>query len=165
LLLCLGLITVQTASAGLLTPDLEELARSDTTSGKIKVWIKMADDGSDRRLNATVQAQAATRATRHSLALSHLKNRQAQMQAPLLERLHQLESNDKLTAVHSYWIVDVIEVEIAPEELPALAARPDIERIQRVPDIFLISPAETSLHELTMEPDSVQNNLASINAD
>ena len=75
LLLCLGLITVQTASAGLLTPDLKELARSDTASAKVRVWIKLVDDGSARQLSATIQAQAATRAVRHSLTLSHLKNR------------------------------------------------------------------------------------------
>jgi subtilisin family serine protease len=164
LFLCLGLITVQTASAGSLTPDLEELARSDTTSGKVKVWIKMVNDGS-RQPNATVQAQAATRAARHSLTLGHLRNRQAQMQTSLLERLHKLESDNKATAIHGYWIVDVVEVEIEPKELPALVARPDIERIQRVPDIYLISPAEKGSHEQAMEPDSVQSNLAHINAD
>ena len=124
----------------------------------------MVDDGS-RQPNATVQAQAATRAARHSLTLGHLRNRQAQIQTSLLERLNKLESENKATGVHGYWIVDVIEVEISPKELLTLAARADIEHIQQVPEIYLIPPTETDSYEQAMEPDSVQNNLAHITAD
>jgi len=134
------LVLAGNTDSGELTPDLAQLVESKQSGEIIKVWIKLHPAGSNHQLKAALSTQATTRTERHRLVIDHFKTEHALAQKPLLERLNELKTLDKVKATHAYWIVNVIEAEIVAGELPALAAWPDVEIIQTVPTIHLIKP-------------------------
>ncbi|HUV30673.1 MAG TPA: S8 family serine peptidase [Acidobacteriota bacterium] len=165
--LCLFVVamTMPAARAGALAPELERQIANRPGDDLIKVWIKLPEPRGLERLGAVLQEQAATRAGRHTLGLARLRAEHDGAQASLLGRLRELQAADKADNVHGYWIVNVVEAQVAAASLRALAERPDVQIIQPVPQIYLIEPDRPNSPGGALGTDSVQSNLAYIKAD
>lgn len=154
------------SEAGELSPDLQDRITTGQPGERVNVWIRLTPVNNSRQFQQAIASAATSRKERHRIAVTDLRSAHAAAQRPLLDRLGELEAQHKAAAVHPYWIVNVVEAEVALEDLPALAERTDVQSIMPVPKIELIAPeAGRSANSSSLATDSITSTLTYIKAD
>jgi len=149
--------------AGEIDSHLTDRLRQTSATAKVKVWIKLADDEDASAFKRTVEQAAATRAARHTIALSSLKQK-SRNQAPLLAELAQLAVAARAENVKGHWIANVVEAEISADAVETIAARPDVETVFEAPVISLIAPESYGVAPAVQSPQDIEANLTHIKA-
>lgn len=152
------------ASAGQLSPDLIQQLNTSASNDPIRVWIKLpVNPQADPARSAVSIATSA--AERHRSAIAVLKSAHGASQAGVAAELNLLRQLGKAANIKQHWLVNVIEAQVSPTELAALAARADIETIQEVPRIISIKPVAQG-EEVAQTPlaDTVTPNLRHVKA-
>jgi len=158
------LFAAPVAQGGQIEARLEDRLLRTPSTDQVKVWIRMVEPESASTFKRSVDQASASRATRHAIALSGLKQK-AQTQAGLLADLDRLVAANRASAVKGHWIAAVIEAEVAAGELAAIAARDDVEAVYEEPIISLIEPDKYQpAPDATLSPQASEPNLTHINA-
>jgi len=161
LMLTLG----SSAGAGQLSLELEQQVAAAQGGEKAMVWIRLQPVHDSRQFRQTIQSQTTSRQEQHQMALAQLQSAHTAAQQSLIERLTELETENRAARLHAYWITNVIEGEVALVDLPELAARADVLSIQRVPSISLIEPTVSRSSYTSLATDSLPTSLSYIKAD
>ncbi len=115
---------------------------------RIPVYFVLADQLEGDALRARVAALtagaappagAAGKAARRQATVSALREHATQAQAGLLAALRALEAQGAAARVRPLWIGNVVGADLAPDAVRALAARPEVVRVNWNPkrDVFL----------------------------
>jgi len=162
LVLLLTVALSSDGSAGQLTDDLQARISSCPVDTKLAVWIELRSDRS-RSLEAAASAEGAlSRAERYHRVLAHLQTSNGERQQPLVAELHRLEAADQAQAVHTHWLVNVVEAEVAAGALADLARRDDVQQILAPPRLTSIVPDKADA--TTTRAATVSDNLGFIRA-
>lgn len=153
------ILLAASALAGQLAPGLEQTIAQQSPDQLITVWIKLpAVESGDQLMRAANPSASAVE--RHATLIARLQTNQARSQQALLSRLDDLRLQDRVQNIHTYWITNMVIADVAVAELPALAARADIEMIYPAPEIVSVEPASTRVDaEPASQADSVTRQL------
>ncbi len=128
--------------------DLPAVLEAAGSGDRIPVYFVLADQLEGDALRARVAALtagaappagAAGKAARRQATVSALREHAAQAQAGLLAALRALEAQGAAARVRPLWIGNVVGADLAPDAVRALAARPEVVRVNWNPkrDVFL----------------------------
>ncbi len=142
-----------TASAGYLSAELESSVSNSQGDEYIRVIISPNSGHSPKAMKMALVNQYSTRADRYRAAVTELKAVAVQSQSDIVQTLTQMEKAGSVRNVKTFWIDDVIEVEVLASELDRLASQGNIEKISEYPNIVSIptpkaEPASLSSAEI-----------------
>lgn len=81
---------------------------------------------------------------RHTLAVDALQKRARTTQASVAATLDSMAAGGQARFVHRYWIDNMVGLVASPAALDRLARRPDVERIELLPDVYIPEPAPSA---------------------
>ena len=158
--LVLAPVLAPTVMSGELSDDLIEQISQSNPGDMIRVWIKVHSVESTSQFKAMLNSRATTLAERHKIGVNRLKSESSQSQAGLLQKLDELKTGGKADRVKSFWIANVVQAEVASDELQLLATRPDVDIIYAIPEPRLIEPVEEKIiPRSALEADSITSNI------
>lgn len=161
--LVVGCLTTA-VQAGKVTPELQSKINASDKSQLIPVWIKLPRTESLDQLKIAINVAASTREGRYIDGYNRLKSVHEKSQKGLKVLLTQKQSSGKCANVKFSWLANVIEAEIAAEELTSLANRPDVEIITTVPMLTSIKESSPSGRQGFQSLAGVEPNLTYIKA-
>ena len=164
--LVFALVYAPVAMSGELSDDLVQQISQSKPGDMVSVWIKVHSPESRSQFKAMVNGRSALAAERHRVGVNRLKTDSRQSQAGVVQKLDELKANGKANKIESFWIANVVQADVAADELELLAARPDVEIIYEVPGPSLIEPVEErTISRAALEADSVTSNIHYVRAD
>jgi len=105
----------------------------------IPVYFVLADQLEGASLGARIAPVPDDRAARRRLVLGALREHAARTQAGLIGALQRLEARGEAARVRPLWIGNIVGADLPPAAIRALAARPEVLRVNWNPkrDVFL----------------------------
>jgi len=141
LAITLALVLLAGASyAGTVSPGLEALMSDMKGGDEIKVLVVMNDQADIESLNWELHDAKASFEVRHDTVLRTLRDAAARSQQPLLDELDGLRGQGKVRGYTPHWLINAVVVSTTVDEIPRLAARPDVDVVEPDLVVELIGP-------------------------
>jgi len=126
--------------AGELSADLAAYLGTIPPGEKIRVVFRLAGAVDGTTLKRELVDTYARRADRHRVALLTLQHTAGESQAKVQPVLQQMQMEGKAENVKTYWIDNLIAVDMTPAAVLEMAERGDVEKIYPYPNIVPIEP-------------------------
>lgn len=144
ILLTIGMITISAAVAGELEPFLADLIAESSSDDMIKTYLLMSDRVDLPALKASLKADRATLAQRHTAVIEALQLKAETTQQDLLAFLEVEKQLGNVESYKSLWIGNYVLMTAKPAIIEQVAARPDVDRVYYDVPIELIEPEITN---------------------
>lgn len=129
----------------------------------IQVVIRPLGSLEPQTLKSDVFAKYTTRAEQHREVVTRLMNAASEKQSSLLHALKSASFSNDIVNPRSYWIDNVIIAHSTKTGIESLALRDDVESIQLMPDVTLVTPL--SAGATFADQLATQNHIKAIKAD
>ncbi len=139
-IIVVALFSVSIAHAGSIQNELADHAAEVGADGFVSVIINLTHQASIAQLDQDLKISEATRQARHYAVVTSLKEAAASSQAPVIAFLAEGKAAGRVTGYTSYWISNLIIAEISVSFLDQLAARSDINVIEKNFAAALVTP-------------------------
>jgi subtilisin family serine protease len=135
------LATSVLATAGTLSPRLEERLAGLAPGEKVSVLVLLTEQAPIAQISRSLSDRDATLAERHETIIRALQAATVS-QRDLLDALEIDLREGRIDGYHSYWIVNGVVVNADQEAILTLAARPDVYQVRENPHPSLIAPVD-----------------------
>jgi subtilisin family serine protease len=150
-------------TAGYLTDQLEEYIVGQDSDQFVRVLIVPVTDNNSVALKSSLASEFSTRAERHRHGMEQLQAIAERSQGSIKEYLHRAEEAGQARNIKSFWVANLVEVEISAAALVQLADEASIDKIELYPTIVSIPVPKSD--RLSLSSAGVENNLKAIGAD
>ncbi len=150
-------------NAGHLSDQLEQYIAGRGDDEFVRVVIIPVSDYNSITLKTSLTDQYRTRSERHRAGVEQLQAAAEKSQSAIKDRLREMETIGRATAVKTFWIANLIETEVAIGNLRQLAAEPTVDKIELYPNVTSIAPVVDT--RLASMENGVQLNLRQVKAD
>jgi len=130
------------ASAGQLDQELEAVLSGTPAGQCVSTIFYLPEQVDTPALLARLDAQRASLAARHEVAVRELQGLAAGTQDALLNRLAELQRAGDVQRFDAFWIVNAVRVDARPEIIRSLAQRGDVGTVYLNYPIENIAPAD-----------------------
>ncbi len=124
------LLLAGSAVAGSLSPGLQAQLDGLKADQPVKVLVVLKDQVDVRALDSQLHAAKAPLVERHRVVVGALQDKAATTQASLLRDLDAGKAAGGVLGYTPHWLVNAVVVKATKATVLALAARPDVERIE-----------------------------------
>ena len=138
------LFVAGTATAGTISPALQDILDYARPDEPVSVIVHMTDQAPVAQLSANLSAGKASRQERHGQIVVALQDA-ARSQNDLLAELDASKSRGGVIGYTSYWISNLIVVQAVPDEIVRIADRLDVAWIE--PNFVPVSYTHLRAHE------------------
>lgn len=126
--------------AGSVSPGLSSLMGTMKGGDEITVWIVLRDQVDVESMDRQLHALRTALPERHAEVVGELQERAASTQPSLLADLETMRLQGAVRGFTPHWLVNSVVVRTTVEEVPALAARPDVLVVEPNLVVELIQP-------------------------
>ena len=155
-------VATDATRGGEIEPGLQSRIQTLPAMQFVPVWIKIPRPKGQERLSLSLESSLPTQSARYTAALNRLTEEQGASQATILGYLHGLESSGRVRNIKPHWIANIIEAEIAADDLAGIVSHPSVEIIAERPMLVSIEPDKDQSISLAA---AIGDNLKLINAD
>jgi subtilisin family serine protease len=155
-------VLVGVSYSGEIEPALKNRLQTLPAMEFMSVWIKLPRPKGQERLSVSLESSLTTQEDRYAVALNRLKTDHGNSQESLLGYLRGMESAGRVRNIKPHWIANIVEADIAANDLVSLAAHPSVEIVAERPVLVSIDPDKDQSLSLAA---TVGDNLKLINAD
>ncbi len=136
--LSLLVVGAGSAAAGTLAPGLEHQLQSTAADQPVKVLVVLAKQADLPALDRELRAEKAATSDRHRRVLAALHAATAGSQEALLASLGADKAAGRVLGWTPHWLINGVVVTATPDAIRAIAARPDVDRVEAdlVPELI-----------------------------
>jgi len=143
ILLGVVMLSGPSAFAGYVTPELEEILKQTPPEEVVSTLVFLSDQTDIQLINEQMDAERATLARRHEVVVRALHETAQHSQGEIVTHLTALKTQRRIGDFEAFWVSNIIRVDATAEEIRALAARADVDRVFFNYPIELIGPKST----------------------
>ena len=126
--------------AGDLDPILQDILLQTPGDELVSVIVSLQDRVNITALNHELNVQGSPLVVRHEVVVRALQEKAAATQGNLQRHLGELLGQGRIDGFRAYWIDNVCRLDAVPDEITAIAMRPDVDRVYFNYEIELIEP-------------------------
>jgi subtilisin family serine protease len=131
-----------TAQAGNIDPDLENIIAKSDAEQTITVLVFLSDQVDLKGITSDLNAQKASRSLRHETVIRALRDKASFSQYDIIKFLEVMRTGGELDGFRTYWIVNAIAVDAAKEAIEVIANRPDVATVYYDYGVGIIDPMD-----------------------
>jgi len=148
-LLALALATLLLAtgaSAGILSPGLQDQIRNMNDTDEITVLVVLQDQVDAHAMAWDLHDAKVDNDRQHEIIVSALMDKASKTQGPILDHLGAKSLDGTVRAFRAYWLINAVRVATTVAGARELAARPDVDVVEADLKVELIEPIVPEKH-------------------